>query len=149
MENGWTNGGLAQDWMMKDFDPQTKEKAAGETCILMDGYSSHFTADFWGLSHKQYWGLWVPTSLHPHLSRLGCCMFCEDEGVLEGSNQQAWEATSQWEDRCMWKGGSVRCVDWTAAWTTPKQHTHTHFKTLTHLHPLYMCGASSSGFSRY
>ena len=31
---------------MKDFDPQTKEKAAGETCVLlMDGHSSHFTAD--------------------------------------------------------------------------------------------------------
>ncbi|KIK01980.1 hypothetical protein K443DRAFT_39572, partial [Laccaria amethystina LaAM-08-1] len=45
-ENGWTDGGLAQDWMMKDFDPQTKEKAAGETrVLLMDGHSSHFTAD--------------------------------------------------------------------------------------------------------
>ncbi|KIK02681.1 hypothetical protein K443DRAFT_5957 [Laccaria amethystina LaAM-08-1] len=31
---------------MKDFDPQTKEKAAGETrVLLMDGHSSHFTAD--------------------------------------------------------------------------------------------------------
>jgi hypothetical protein len=32
--------------MMKDFDPQTKDKAAGETrALLMDGHSSHFTAD--------------------------------------------------------------------------------------------------------
>ena len=31
---------------MKDFDRQTKEKAAGEThVLLMDGHSSHFTAD--------------------------------------------------------------------------------------------------------
>jgi hypothetical protein len=30
----------------KDFDRQTKEKAAGETrVLLMDGHSSHFTAD--------------------------------------------------------------------------------------------------------
>ena len=33
--------------------------------------------------------------------------------------------THQWEDRCTRKGGSVRRVDWTGAWTTPKQHTHT------------------------
>jgi len=46
------------------------------------------------------------------------------------------------------RGGSVRHVDWTGAWTTPKQHTHT-LKTLTHFHPLYVRGASSSGFSRY
>jgi hypothetical protein len=31
---------------MKDFDPQTHEKAAGETrVLLMDGHSSHYTAD--------------------------------------------------------------------------------------------------------
>jgi len=28
-------------------------------------------------------------------------------------------------------------------------NTHTHFKTLTHFHPLYVCDASSLGFSRY
>ncbi|KAF8221739.1 DDE-domain-containing protein, partial [Tricholoma matsutake] len=45
-ENGWTDGGLALEWMKKDFDPQTKEKAAGETrVLLMDGHSSHYTAD--------------------------------------------------------------------------------------------------------
>ena len=32
--------------MKKDFDPQTKVKAAGETrVLLMDGHSSHYTAD--------------------------------------------------------------------------------------------------------
>jgi len=66
------------------------------------------------------------------------------ETIQDGTNNK-W----RWEDQCTWKGGSVRCVDWTGAWTTPKQHTHTHFKTLTHLHPLYVCGASSLGFSRY
>ena len=30
-----------------------------------------------------------------------------------------------WEDQCTRKGGSMRCVNWTGAWTTPKQHTHT------------------------
>ena len=39
-------------------------------------------------------------------------------------------------------------------WTEQVRELHlnntlTHFKTLTHLHPLYMHGASSSGFSRY
>jgi len=56
---------------------------------------------------------------------------------------------NQWEVWCTRKGGSVRRVDWTGAWTTPKQHTHTLLKTLTHFHPLYVRGASSSGFSRY
>lgn len=37
---------MALDWMRKDFDRLTKEKAAGETrVLLMDGHSSHFTAD--------------------------------------------------------------------------------------------------------
>ncbi|KAJ3490068.1 hypothetical protein NLJ89_g11469 [Agrocybe chaxingu] len=45
-ENGWTDGGLAFDWIQKDFDPQTREKANGETrVLLMDGHSSHYTAD--------------------------------------------------------------------------------------------------------
>ncbi|KAJ3499049.1 hypothetical protein NLJ89_g10141 [Agrocybe chaxingu] len=45
-ENGWTNGGLALNWIQKDFDPQTREKANGETRVLiMDGHSSHYTAD--------------------------------------------------------------------------------------------------------
>jgi len=62
-----------------------------------------------------------------------------------------WKRPSQWEDWCMQKGGSMWCMNWTGAWTTPKQHTltHTHFKTLTHFHPLYVRGASSLGFSRY
>ena len=45
-ENGWTDGGLALDWIQKDFDPQTREKAGGETRVLiMDGHSSHYTAN--------------------------------------------------------------------------------------------------------
>jgi hypothetical protein len=45
-ENGWTDGNLALEWMKKDFDPQTKDKAAGETWVLlMDGHSLHYTAD--------------------------------------------------------------------------------------------------------
>ena len=42
------------------------------------------------------------------------------------------------------------CDVWTEQVREPHlNNTHTHFKTLTHLHPLYMPGASSSGFSRY
>jgi hypothetical protein len=45
-ENGWKNGGLAYDWIQKDFDPQTQEKARTDTWVLiMDGHSSHYTAD--------------------------------------------------------------------------------------------------------
>lgn len=45
-ENGWTDGGLAYDWIRKDFDPQTREKAGTDTRVLiMDGHSSHYTAD--------------------------------------------------------------------------------------------------------
>lgn len=45
-ENGWTDGELALEWMVKDFDPQTHEKAGGETrVLLMDGHSSHYSAD--------------------------------------------------------------------------------------------------------
>jgi hypothetical protein len=42
--NGWTDGKLALEWMTKDFNAQTKEKAAGRTRILlMDRHSSHYT----------------------------------------------------------------------------------------------------------
>src|SRR3954466_2433746 len=42
--NGWTDGELALQWMTKDFDAQTKEKAASRTrVLLMDGHSSHYT----------------------------------------------------------------------------------------------------------
>jgi hypothetical protein len=45
-ENGWTDGGLSYDWITKDFDPQTRDKANGEMRVLfMDGHSSHYTAD--------------------------------------------------------------------------------------------------------
>ncbi|THU89239.1 DDE-domain-containing protein, partial [Dendrothele bispora CBS 962.96] len=45
-ENGWTDGESALQWMKKDFNLQTQEKANGETCILfMDGHNSHYSAD--------------------------------------------------------------------------------------------------------
>ena len=41
--NGWTDNELGLHWMIKDFDPQTKEKAGGRTrVLLMDGHSSHY-----------------------------------------------------------------------------------------------------------
>jgi len=42
------DGGLACDWIKKDFDPQTRMKAedGNETRVLiMDGHSSHYSAD--------------------------------------------------------------------------------------------------------
>jgi DDE superfamily endonuclease len=42
--NGWTDGKIGLQWMMKDFDAQTKEKADGRTrVLLLDGHSSHYT----------------------------------------------------------------------------------------------------------
>ncbi|GBE85902.1 DDE-domain-containing protein [Sparassis crispa] len=44
--NGWTDGELGLQWMIKDFDAHTKEKAGGRTrVLLMDGHSSHYTLE--------------------------------------------------------------------------------------------------------
>ncbi|EGN96639.1 hypothetical protein SERLA73DRAFT_154134 [Serpula lacrymans var. lacrymans S7.3] len=43
-QNRWTDSELCLDWIINDFDPQTKTKADGQTgVLLMDGHSSHFT----------------------------------------------------------------------------------------------------------
>ena len=45
-ENRWTDGELAQEWIEKYFDATTKEKANGQTWVLiMDGHSSHHKLD--------------------------------------------------------------------------------------------------------
>lgn len=45
-ENGWTDGELALRWIMEDFEPQTRDKAAGKTrVLLLDGHSSHHTVE--------------------------------------------------------------------------------------------------------
>jgi len=89
----------------------------------------------------------TPFTANKHIhSSLSLC-----QGWMPSILAYAWGFTC-WEDQCTQKGGSVQCVDWTGVWTTPKQHTHTHFKTfktLIHFHPLYVCSASSLGFSRY
>ena len=42
--NGWTDGELAAKWIVEDFDRQTRDKANGETRVLiLDGHSSHHT----------------------------------------------------------------------------------------------------------
>ncbi|KDQ09419.1 hypothetical protein BOTBODRAFT_117181 [Botryobasidium botryosum FD-172 SS1] len=44
--NGWTDSKLAIEWIVNDFDPQTKEKAAGRTrVLLLDGHSSHYSTE--------------------------------------------------------------------------------------------------------
>jgi hypothetical protein len=46
LANGWTDGKLALQWMIKDFDTQNKEKAESFTHVcLMDSHSSHYTLD--------------------------------------------------------------------------------------------------------
>ena len=45
-ENGWTNGRIALNWLVKMFDPATREKAAGCTrVVFLDGHSSHFSLE--------------------------------------------------------------------------------------------------------
>ena len=42
--NGWTDGELAEKWIIEDFDRQTRDKVNGETHVLiLDGHSSHHT----------------------------------------------------------------------------------------------------------
>ena len=44
--NGWTDGELAAKWIVDDFDRQTRDKANGETrVLLLDGHSSHHTPE--------------------------------------------------------------------------------------------------------
>jgi hypothetical protein len=44
--NDWTDGELAVEWMVEDFDRQTKEKADGKTrVLLMDRHSLHYTLE--------------------------------------------------------------------------------------------------------
>lgn len=46
LSNGWTDGEIALEWMKNDFNPATKEKAAGQTrVLLMDGHGSHYTLE--------------------------------------------------------------------------------------------------------
>jgi hypothetical protein len=46
-DNGWIDNELAYQWLVKDFEPQTREKAGGRTRVLiLDGHSSHHSAKF-------------------------------------------------------------------------------------------------------
>lgn len=45
-ENGWTDASMAV-WWLKNFDEQTREKAAGRPrLLLVDGHNSHYTVEF-------------------------------------------------------------------------------------------------------
>ncbi|KAF7352031.1 hypothetical protein MVEN_01165400 [Mycena venus] len=45
--NGWTNGELGYEWLVKVFDPATKEEANGlPRVLLLDGHSSHYSQKF-------------------------------------------------------------------------------------------------------
>ncbi|KAJ2921055.1 hypothetical protein H1R20_g16039, partial [Candolleomyces eurysporus] len=44
---GWTDGQIGLNWLKKVFEPQTREKAAGRTqVLLLDRHSSHYTIKF-------------------------------------------------------------------------------------------------------
>ncbi|EGN92259.1 hypothetical protein SERLA73DRAFT_66060, partial [Serpula lacrymans var. lacrymans S7.3] len=44
--NGWTYGELCLDWMIHDFNPETREKVRERTQVfLIDGHSSYFTPE--------------------------------------------------------------------------------------------------------
>jgi hypothetical protein len=46
-KNGWTSNDLGLEWLMRIFEPQTREKAAGRQRLLIaDGHGSHIRADF-------------------------------------------------------------------------------------------------------
>ncbi|KZV74373.1 DDE-domain-containing protein [Peniophora sp. CONT] len=46
-ENGWIDSEIGYQWLTKDFDPATRELAAGRPRVLfLDGHSSHWTVKF-------------------------------------------------------------------------------------------------------
>ena len=46
-ENGWTSNNLGLEWLVKVFDPQTRERAGnGRRLLIVDGHGSHIRADF-------------------------------------------------------------------------------------------------------
>src|SRR5271155_1427231 len=45
--NGWTDQELGATWLQNDFDPATRDKAAGEyRLLILDGHNSHCTFTF-------------------------------------------------------------------------------------------------------
>ncbi|KIM76312.1 hypothetical protein PILCRDRAFT_77983, partial [Piloderma croceum F 1598] len=51
--NGWTDSELGYEWLVKDFDAQTKDKAGGRThVLLMDGHCSHYSLDLLKYAQK-------------------------------------------------------------------------------------------------
>ena len=45
-QNGWTDGKLALHWIIDNFDAVTKEKAEGQSrLLLLDGHCSHYTPE--------------------------------------------------------------------------------------------------------
>jgi DDE superfamily endonuclease len=46
-ENGWTSNQIGLEWLIKIFEPQTREKAGNQPRLLIaDGHGSHIRADF-------------------------------------------------------------------------------------------------------
>ena len=51
--NGQTDSKLGYEWLVKDFDAQTKDKAGGHTrVLLMDGHCSHYSLNLLEYAQK-------------------------------------------------------------------------------------------------
>jgi len=45
--NGWTDSEIAVEWLKNEFEPLTREKAAGKVRVLvLDGHASHVSLEF-------------------------------------------------------------------------------------------------------
>jgi len=65
--NGWTNNEIGLYWLKNCFDPDTREKAAGKTRLLLcDGHDSHISSEFvyYCIQNNIYLHLLIPHSSH-------------------------------------------------------------------------------------
>lgn len=67
-ENGWTSNDLGLNWLIKVFEPQTRERAGNKRRLLIaDGHGSHIRADF--IAHCMENGIDL-LIMPPHCSHL-------------------------------------------------------------------------------
>jgi DDE superfamily endonuclease len=67
-ENGWTSNEIGLQWLIKVFEPQTREKARGQPRLLIvDGHGSHIQADFIAYCMENDINLLVMPPYYSHL----------------------------------------------------------------------------------
>ena len=65
---GWTNNDIGFEWLRTCFEPETREKAAGNSRVLiMDGHGSHVESEF--IAHA-YLNNIILLRMPPHMSHL-------------------------------------------------------------------------------